>query len=67
MIFLVNIRESQKLDMKLVVLIIMSNQSAQRMRDVEQFVYACVACKSSQVEHWETVEMMRPLDVSEWK
>ena len=36
--FLVSIGKSQKLDMKLVVLIAESNQSAHRKRDVTQFV-----------------------------
>ena len=48
--------------MELVDLIVVSNQSAQRMRDVEQFVYVCMTCKSSKVEHWKTVGMVRPLD-----
>ena len=63
MIFLVNIRESQKLDMKLVVLIVSSNQSAHRKRDVAQFVFAYVTRMSSKVEHWKTVGMIRPLEV----
>ena len=37
--------------MELVDLIVVINQSAQRMRDVEQFVYACVTDKSSRIEH----------------
>ena len=41
MIFLVNIRESHKLDVKWVDLIVASNQSAQWRRDAAQFVYAC--------------------------
>ena len=57
MIFLVNIRESQKLDMKLVVLIVASNQIAHRKRDVAQFVYANVTCKSEKVEHFKTARM----------
>ena len=36
-------------------LIVMSNQSAQRIRDGVQSVYACVACKSSKDEHWKVV------------
>ena len=43
----------------LVVLIVVSNQSAHRKRDVAQFVYAYVTCKSSRFEHWKMVGMMR--------
>ena len=57
MIFLANIRESQKLDMKLVVVMVASNQSAHRKRDVAQIVYTYVTCKSSKVEHFKTVRM----------
>ena len=39
-----NIQKSQKLDVKWVDLIVASNQSAQRKRDVAQFIYACVTC-----------------------
>ena len=49
--------------MELVDLIVVSKQSAQRMRDVAQFVFAYVTCKSSKVEHWKVVGMMRSLDV----
>ena len=49
--------------MELVDLIVMSNQSAQWMCDVAQFVYACVTGMSSKVEHWKMVGMMRPVDV----
>ena len=38
--------------MELVVLIVASNQSAHRKRDVAQFVYAYVTGKSSKFERW---------------
>ena len=62
-----NFRKGQKLDVELVVLMVASNQSAERKRDVTQFVYACVTCKSSKVRHLKMVGMLRPLNVSEWK
>ena len=37
--------------MELVDLIVMSNQSAQWMRDVAQLVYACMTDKSSRIEY----------------
>ena len=58
MIFLVNIKERQKLDMKLVVLMVASNQSAHRKCDVAQLVYAYMTCKGSKVEQWKKAGMM---------
>ena len=42
--FLVNTRKNWKLDVKLVNLFVVSDQSAQRKRDVARFVCACMIC-----------------------
>ena len=57
-----NTRKSGNLDVKLVDLFVVSNQSAQRKRDVTRFIYACMICWSSKVEQWTTVGTLRPLD-----
>ncbi|RHN60629.1 putative nucleotidyltransferase, Ribonuclease H [Medicago truncatula] len=36
-------------------------------RDVAQFVYACLICQKSKVEHQKPTGLMTPLDVPEWK
>jgi len=36
-------------------------------RDVAQFVYACLTCQKSKVEHQKPAGMLTPLDVPEWK
>jgi len=36
-------------------------------RDVAQFVYACLICQKSKVEHQKPVGLLTPLDVPEWK
>ncbi|RHN78855.1 putative nucleotidyltransferase, Ribonuclease H [Medicago truncatula] len=36
-------------------------------RDVAQFVYSCLVCQKSKVEHQKPAGMMVPLDVPEWK
>lgn len=36
-------------------------------RDVAQFVYACLTCQKSKVEHQKPAGLMQPLDVPEWK
>ena len=36
-------------------------------RDVAQFVYSCLICQKSKVEHQKPVGLMTPLDVPEWK
>lgn len=35
-------------------------------RDVAQFVYACLTCQKSKVEHQKPAGLMQPLDVPEW-
>jgi len=36
-------------------------------RDVAQFVYACLTCQKSKVEHQKPTGLLTPLDVPEWK
>jgi len=36
-------------------------------RDVAQFVYSCLICHKSKVEHQKPAGLMTPLDVPEWK
>ena len=36
-------------------------------RDVAQFVYACLTCQKSKVEHQKPAGLMQPLEVPEWK
>lgn len=36
-------------------------------RDVAQFVYACLTCQKSKVEHQKPSSLMHPLDIPEWK
>jgi len=36
-------------------------------RDVAQFVYACLICEKSKVEHQKPTGLLTPLDVPEWK
>ena len=36
-------------------------------RDVAQFVYACLTCQKSKVEHQKPAGLLTPLDVPEWK
>ena len=36
-------------------------------RDVAQFVYSCLICQKSKVEHQKPARLMTPLDVPEWK
>jgi len=36
-------------------------------RDVAQFVYSCLICQKSKVEHQKPVGLMTPLDVPKWK
>jgi len=36
-------------------------------RDVAQFVYACLICQNSKVEHQKPAGLLTPLDVPEWK
>ena len=35
--------------------------------DVAQFVYSCLICQKSKVEHQKPAGLMTPLDVPEWK
>ena len=39
----------------------------QQKRDVAQFVYACLTCQISKVEHQKPAGLLTPLDVPEWK
>ena len=36
-------------------------------REVAQFVYACLTCQKSKVEHQKPARLMQPLEISEWK
>jgi hypothetical protein len=36
-------------------------------KDVDAFVYACLVCEKSKVEHQKTSELMQPLSIPEWK
>ena len=36
-------------------------------QDVARFVYACLTCQKSKVEHQRPAGLMQPLDVPEWK
>ena len=35
--------------------------------DVTQFIYSCLTCQKSKVEHQKPDGLMTPLDVLEWK
>ena len=35
--------------------------------DVARFVYACLTCQKSKVEHQKPAGLMQPLEVPEWK
>ena len=37
------------------------------MWQYQQFVYACLTCQKSKVEHQKPAGLLTPLDVSEWK
>ena len=36
-------------------------------REVAQFVYACLTCQKSKVEHQKLAGLMQPLEIPEWK
>jgi hypothetical protein len=36
-------------------------------RDVAQFVYSCLVCQKSKIEHQKPAGLLTPLDVPEWK
>ena len=36
-------------------------------RDVAQFVYSCMICQKSKIEHQKPAGLFTPLDVPEWK
>lgn len=36
-------------------------------RDIAQFVYACLTCQKSKVEHQKPAGLMQPLEIPEWK
>ena len=36
-------------------------------REVAQFVYACLTCQKSKVEHQKPAGLMQPLEIPEWK
>ena len=36
-------------------------------RDVARFVYACLTCQKSKVEHQKPSGLMQPLEIPEWK
>jgi hypothetical protein len=36
-------------------------------RDVAQFVYACLICQKSKVEHQKPARLLTPLDIPKWK
>ena len=36
-------------------------------REVTQFVYACLTCQKSKVEHQKPARLMQPLEIPEWK
>ena len=36
-------------------------------RDIAQFVYACLTCQKSKVEHQKPSGLMQPLEIPEWK
>lgn len=36
-------------------------------RDIAKFVYACLICQKSKVEHQKPAGLLQPLDVPEWK
>src|SRR4030065_345442 len=64
--FLSSIREAQKVDVKLVDLMKLFWWSGLK-RDVAQFVYSCLTCQKSKVEHQKPAGLLTPLDVPEWK
>lgn len=48
-----------------------SQENVLVVRDEErycvQFVYACLTCKKSKIEHQKSSGLKQPLDISEWK
>lgn len=36
-------------------------------KEVDEFVYACLACKNSKIEHQKSSGLMQPLNIPEWK
>lgn len=36
-------------------------------RDIVQFVYSCLICQRSKVEHQKLYGLMQPLEIPEWK
>jgi len=36
-------------------------------RDIAKFVYACLICQKSKVEHQKPAGLLQPLDIPEWK
>lgn len=36
-------------------------------KHISEFVYACLTCQKSEIEHQKSSDMMQPLSVPEWK
>lgn len=36
-------------------------------KDVAEFVYSCLACQKSKIEHQKLYELMQPLSIHKWK
>jgi hypothetical protein len=36
-------------------------------KDVAEFVYACLTCQKSKIEHQKPIGLMQPLSIPEWK
>jgi hypothetical protein len=36
-------------------------------KDVAKFVYACLTCQKSKIEHQKSIGLMKPLSIPEWK
>ena len=36
-------------------------------KEVSKFVYACLTCQKSKIEHYKLMGLMQPLSIPEWK
>ena len=36
-------------------------------KEVAEFVYACLTCQKSKIEHQESLDLVKPLSIPEWK
>lgn len=36
-------------------------------KDVAEFLYSCLTCQKSKIDHYKPFELMQPLSIPEWK